>query len=165
MRVSHILLRPPPGASTADLDAARDKLRALRGEIVSGKLDFAAAAKLHSQCPSAPEGGDIGYFPRKGAVEEPFARAAFALGKGEVSDVVRTSYGLHLVKLTDRRSGPPAEFKKIEAKVRAYAGEEMLLQIVARERASAAVEIKLGAEEPAAKTAGAWRSLFGAHRP
>ncbi len=157
VRVSHILLRPAPG-DAASLAAAREKLRAVRAQVASGRLDFAAAAKTYSECTSAAGGGDIGFFPRKGAVEEGFARAAFALKPGEVSDVVQTSYGLHLIKVTDRRSGPPSDFKQIESTVRAFAGEQMMLEIVARERAAAKIEIKLGEEaaKPARKA-----SVFG----
>src|SRR5262249_30870083 len=79
VRASHIVVRVPPTASDTEREAARGKLMALRQEIEAGKIDFAEAAKKHSQCTSAPNGGDIGYFPRKLAVEEPFAKAAFAL--------------------------------------------------------------------------------------
>src|SRR5262249_39621660 len=98
VRASHIVLPLAPSAAEAEKQAARDKLLALRQEIVTGKLDFAEAAKKHSQCPTAPNGGDIGFFPRKGLVDEAFARAAFALPAGQVSDVVQTEFGLHLIK-------------------------------------------------------------------
>jgi parvulin-like peptidyl-prolyl isomerase len=115
----------------------------------------------YSQCPSAPEGGDIGYFPRKGAVEEPFAAAAFALKKDEVSAVVQTSYGLHLIRVTDRKSGPPSDFSKIVDQVRELAGENMMLDILSKERLAARIEIKLGEAPAASKPANARRSLFG----
>src|SRR5208282_1074658 len=84
VRASHIVLRVPPTAPEQERADARAKLLALRQDIVSGKLDFAEAAKKYSQCSSAPAGGDIGYFPRKLAVEEAFGKAAFALKVGEV---------------------------------------------------------------------------------
>src|SRR3712207_8071236 len=60
-------------------------------QVVAGKLDFAEAARAHSQCPlSASKGGDLGLIPRKWVFEESFARAAFALPVGQVSDVVRS---------------------------------------------------------------------------
>jgi parvulin-like peptidyl-prolyl isomerase len=160
VRVSHILFRLPRGSSPVQIAAARAKLQALREDIVSGKLDFAEAAKRHSQCSSAPSGGDIGYFPRKGAVEESFASTAFALKPNAVSDVVQTSVGLHLIRVTDRKSGPPSNFKKIEEQVRELAGEEMMMGILASERLTAQIEIKL--EDPGAKKVPSpRRSLFG----
>jgi peptidyl-prolyl cis-trans isomerase C len=162
VRASHILLRLPPNSPPEQVAAARTKLLALRAQIASGTLDFADAARRHSQCPSGPVGGDIGYFPRKGMVEEPFAAAAFALKTGELSDVVQTSYGLHLIRVTDHRAGTPADFKKIEAKVRELAGEDMLLASVARERLSAKIEIKIADEQDARKSAPvSRRSWFG----
>jgi peptidyl-prolyl cis-trans isomerase C len=161
VRASHILLRLPPGSTPEESQAARARLAALRQEIVSGKLDFAEAARNYSQCPSAPGGGDVGYFPRKGDVEEPFAEAAFALNKGEVSDVVQTSYGLHLIKVTDRKAARLSDFKTMEEKVRAFAAEEMLLQIQQQQRQAARVEVYLGEEPPAKATPTARRSLFG----
>src|SRR5262249_29411635 len=101
VRASHVVLRIAPDASDADRKAALEKLTALKAGITSGQLDFGDAAKKHSQCPSAPNGGDIGYFSRKGMLDENFAKTAYALKVGEVSDIVTTDYGLHLIKVTD----------------------------------------------------------------
>jgi peptidyl-prolyl cis-trans isomerase C len=153
VRASHILIRTASGTTPTQAAVAKAKLTSIREQIVAGKIDFAAAAKKYSQCPSAPTGGDIGYFPRKGTVEEPFARAAFALKKGEVSDVVQTSYGFHLIQITDRKSGTPSEFAKIESLVRDLAGEEMMMSILMHERDQARIEIKLAEHEEPAKSA------------
>ena len=125
VKASHIVLRLPPTAPAADLQAARDKLAAWRAEITAGKLEFAEAAKKNSQCPSAPGGGDIGYFPRKWVVDEAFAKAAFALKVGDVSDVVQSEYGLHLIKVTDRKAGQPSDFAKIKEDVREICTEDV----------------------------------------
>lgn len=143
VKVSHIVLRVPPVAPPADQQAARQKLTALREQIVTGKVDFAEAAKKNSQCPSAPGGGDIGFFPRKGLVEESFAKAAFALKVGEVSDVVQTDYGLHLIKVTERKPGQPSEFAKIKEGVREVCTEETRLAILAKLRKDAKIEVNL----------------------
>ncbi|HLJ92013.1 MAG TPA: peptidylprolyl isomerase [Gemmataceae bacterium] len=143
VRASHIVLRVAPGASPGEREQARTRLQALRQEIVSGKVDFAEAAKKYSQCTSAPNGGDIGYFPRKLAVEEAFARAAFGLKVGEVSDVVETDYGLHLIKVTDRKPGQPADYSKIKDEVRELCTEELRLDVLARQRKAAQIEINL----------------------
>jgi peptidyl-prolyl cis-trans isomerase C len=143
VRASHIVLRAPAGISAGEHEQARARLQTLRQEIVSGKLDFAEAAKKYSQCTSAPEGGDIGYFPRKLAVEEPFAKAAFALKVGEVSDVVETDYGLHLIKVTDRKPGQPSDYSKVKDEVRELCIEEMRLAVLAQQRKTAHIEINL----------------------
>jgi peptidyl-prolyl cis-trans isomerase C len=143
VRASHIVIRVPANAPEGERQSALARLQALKQEIVSGKLDFSDAAKKHSQCPSAPGGGDIGYFPRKWVVEEPFARAAFALKVGDVSDVVRTDYGLHLIKTTDRKPGQPSDFAKIKDEVKEIYVEEMRLALVAQQRKASQIEINL----------------------
>jgi peptidyl-prolyl cis-trans isomerase C len=143
VRASHIVIRVAEAAAPADRQAAEAKLKALREEIVSGKLDFAEAAKKHSQCPSAPNGGDIGEFPRKWVVEEPFAKAAFALKLNEVSDVVQTDYGLHLIKVTGRNPGQPSDFAKIKDDVRELCIEEMRLALVGQQRKASQIKVEL----------------------
>ena len=87
-------------------------------------------------------------------VEEPFARAAFALKVGEVSDIVQTGYGLHLIKVTDRKAnGPPSDFEKIKEEVREACAMEMMNNLVARERQVAKIEINLAGDAGAVKPA------------
>jgi parvulin-like peptidyl-prolyl isomerase len=143
VRASHIVLRLPPTASENEREATRTKLQAIRQDIVSGKIDFAEAAKKYSQCTSAPNGGDIGYFPRKLAVDESFGKAAFALKVGELSDIVQTDYGMHLIKVTDRKPGQPSDYAKIKDEVRELCIEEMRLALLAEQRKAAHVEINL----------------------
>jgi parvulin-like peptidyl-prolyl isomerase len=143
VRASHIVFRVSAAASDTEREAVRAKLAALRQEIESGKIDFAEAAKKYSQCASAPSGGDIGYFPRKMTVEEPFAKAAFALKVGQMSDIVQTDYGLHLIKVTDRKPGQPSDFNKMKDEVREMCIEEMRLALLSQQRKAAHVEINL----------------------
>jgi parvulin-like peptidyl-prolyl isomerase len=143
VRASHIVLRVSSSASEGERQQVRGRLQALRQEIVSGKIDFADAAKKCSQCTSAPGGGDIGYFPRKLAVEEAFAKVAFALKVDEVSDVVETDYGMHLIKVTDRKPGQPSEYNKIKDEVRELCIEEMRMTMLAQQRKAAHIEINL----------------------
>lgn len=143
VRASHIVFRLPPTANPSERQAAEQKLRALRQEIVSGKLDFAEAARKYSQCQSAANGGDINYFARKWVVDEAFAKAAFALKVGEVSDLVQTDYGLHLIKVTDRQPGQPSDFAKIKEEVRDVLVEELRQEIVSQQRKTADIKIHL----------------------
>ncbi len=105
LRVAHILLKvePPSDATASEKVIAR--AAALREEIVSGKLAFAAAAQANSEAPTADRGGDIGLIRRHEPMPEEFALAAFALEKGAVSPPVVTSFGVHLIQVLDVMPG------------------------------------------------------------
>jgi len=106
----HILVSVEPGADDAAQKAARAKIDRVLAEARAG-ADFAALARVHSDDPSGPQGGDLGFVERQQLVA-PFADAAFALQPGQLSDVVRTQFGFHLIKLEERRGGdlvPKAE--------------------------------------------------------
>jgi len=100
IRASHILI------ATAKLDEkgkanAKARIEELLRKIRSG-ASFEELARKHSDCPSKVNGGDLGYFKR-GTMVKGFEDAAFALKVGEVSDVIETSYGYHIIQVTDRR--------------------------------------------------------------
>ena len=103
IRARHILLSMPQDAD----EATRDSIRALAEELqeqAAGGADFAQLAREYSADPgSAQAGGDLGWFER-GRMVQPFEEAAFALEPGEVSDVVETPFGLHIIKLEERES-------------------------------------------------------------
>ncbi len=143
VRASHIVVRVGAKASPGEVAQARAKLAELRKQILAGKFDFAQAAKDHSQCPSAQTGGDIGSFPRKFVVEENFARVAFGMKPGEVSDVVQTDFGLHLIKVTERKAGQPADFNKVKEEVKEFYLEDLRQTLLAQLRKEAKIEIHL----------------------
>ncbi|NNL30871.1 MAG: hypothetical protein HKO77_07600, partial [Gemmatimonadetes bacterium] len=102
LRASHIMLEVPVGADQAARDSIVGTLRALRQRVMDG-ADFSALAQQFSQDPgTARMGGDLGYFTR-GDMVAPFEEAALALQPGEVSDVVQTPMGLHIIRLDERR--------------------------------------------------------------
>lgn len=102
MRASHIMLQLPVGATQADRDSVRARLQDLRRQVLEG-ADFAALARRYSQDPgTARRGGDVGFFAR-GDMVAPFEQAALDLEPGEISDVVRTPMGLHIIRLDERR--------------------------------------------------------------
>jgi peptidyl-prolyl cis-trans isomerase C len=143
VRVSHILLRLPSTATESERAQARGRLADLRAQVLAGRVDFAEAARAQSQCPSAEKGGDLGFILRKWMVEEPFARAAFALQPGQVSDVVETEFGLHLLKVTERKPGTPSDFARIKEDVREICIEDMRQNVLMQARKAARVEINL----------------------
>lgn len=103
IRASHILIThasAPQSDSTRTRADAEQAIVALKAEIAAGSTDFAAAARAHSECPSAEDGGDLGRFPR-GAMVPEFDKAAFALDVGTVSEPVETAFGFHLIHRTE----------------------------------------------------------------
>jgi peptidyl-prolyl cis-trans isomerase SurA len=108
IRASHILLRLGPGATAADSAEARTLAETLKQRIAAGE-GFATLARQYSDDQaSGQNGGDLGYFNRSRMVA-PFADAAYALeNTGDVSDLVETRFGYHLIMLTDRKE--PASY-------------------------------------------------------
>jgi parvulin-like peptidyl-prolyl isomerase len=143
VRASHIVMRTSLTAPEMEQRSTRAKLEALRQDIVAGKIDFAEAAKKYSQDTTAPNGGDIGYFPRKLVVDENYARTAYALKVGEISPVVQTEFGMYLIKVTDRKPGQPSDFTQIKDAVKELCVEEARMALIAQYRKAAKVEINL----------------------
>ncbi|MDP2956226.1 MAG: peptidylprolyl isomerase [Longimicrobiales bacterium] len=115
LRASHILLGFPDQATPAQRDSVRAQIEGIRRRALAGE-DFAALARQHSQDPgSAPLGGDLGTFAR-GDMVKPFEDAAFALQPGEVSSVVETPYGFHVIRL-EGKEAPGFEQVKEQFKI------------------------------------------------
>jgi parvulin-like peptidyl-prolyl isomerase len=99
----HILLPFPAGSGLSQRDSLRAQLEGIRQRAVAGE-SFAELARRYSQDPAtAPAGGDLGSFSR-GEMVKPFEDAAFALEPGEISQVVESPYGFHLIQVTDREA-------------------------------------------------------------
>jgi peptidyl-prolyl cis-trans isomerase C len=115
VRASHILIKVDSKADKAQKAEARKKLEKVQQKVKKGE-DFAALAKESSQCPSSAKGGDLGYFGQRQMVK-PFEEAAFALKPGEVSDIVETRFGYHLIKLIDKKPETTIPYKDAKDKV------------------------------------------------
>lgn len=103
LHASHILLGFPDQATPAQRDSVRTALEGIRRRALTGE-SFAALARQYSQDPgSAPLGGDLGTFG-KGDMVKPFEDAAFALQPGQISEVVETPYGLHVIRLEGKEA-------------------------------------------------------------
>jgi parvulin-like peptidyl-prolyl isomerase len=146
VRASHILFSIDPDASEEIKDKARQRALEVKKEIESGKIAFAAAANKYSDDPAnkeQPNGGDLGFFPRKGRYLEDFSAAAFAMKDvGAVSDPVLTDFGYHLIQLTDRKEGEAVAFEQIKDDVRRLYGGELQAAVARAERKTAKIEIK-----------------------
>lgn len=101
VKASHILIKVDANADPAQKAEARKKIEGIQQKLKEG-ADFAELAKEFSECPSAPKGGDLGYF-RRGQMVKPFEEAAFALNPGETSDIVETNFGFHIIKVVDKK--------------------------------------------------------------
>ena len=116
VRASHILIK-----ADGD-DAAKKKARATAESVLkqarSGK-DFAALAKEHSTDGSAQQGGDLGFFEKERMVPE-FSAAAFALKPGEISDIVESQFGLHIIKVTDRKASETVPLDEVKPDLTSY---------------------------------------------
>ncbi|MFZ4859927.1 MAG: peptidylprolyl isomerase [Desulfuromonadaceae bacterium] len=118
VKASHILIGVDSSATADEKSKAKEKADKLKKELAGG-ADFATLAKGNSTCPSAPQGGDLGFFG-KGQMVPSFEKAAFALKPGEVSDVVETQFGYHIIKLTEKKSATTTEYKEVKAKIEDY---------------------------------------------
>ena len=101
VRIAEISIKPAMGSES--LDEALKKIENIQDELNKG-ADFETLAQTYSDCPSAAQGGDLGYFARGQMVPE-FEEAAFALEIGEVSEPVLTEFGYHLIRVDDKRDG------------------------------------------------------------
>lgn len=145
-RVSHLLLRPNGAGDDAALVAEAGRIRA---EIVSGAVSFAEAAARHSAAPSRHRGGDIGFIPRHGRFDEEFARAAFSLKKGSVSEPVVSPFGVHLVTVTDVDAGTAGP-ETVRPHLERIAAEAALARLLDECRERTPVNLAAGVEiEPA----------------
>jgi peptidyl-prolyl cis-trans isomerase C len=116
VRASHILVRVDPTANEAAKKAAKAKIDAVLKRAKAGE-DFAALAKENSDDGSAQMGGDLNYFPKEKMVPE-FSTAAFQLKTGEISSVVTTEFGHHIIKLTDRKPGGVVPLDQVNDRIK-----------------------------------------------
>lgn len=139
VRASHILIMVDQKAAEADKQKARAKADELLKQVKAG-ADFAQLAKDNSGCPSSKQGGDLGFFG-KGQMVKPFEDAAWALKPGEVSGVVETQFGYHIIKLTEKRAKDKMPFDALKARIeeslkQRKVGEQVTAALVAAKKAA-----------------------------
>jgi peptidyl-prolyl cis-trans isomerase D len=118
-RASHILLTAPASAPAAERDAIKAKAQTLLEQVRKAPETFAAVAKANSQDPgSAAKGGDLEFFGR-GAMVKPFEDAVFGLKKGEISSLVETDFGFHIIQLTDIKAPKQKTFEEMRPQIEA----------------------------------------------
>ena len=118
-RASHILINAPKGAPAAEREKAKAKAEELLARVRKDPKSFADVAKKESQDPgSAPNGGDLGYFGH-GAMVKPFEEAVFRMRDGEISDVIESDFGYHIIELTGIKAPKVPSFEEMRPKLEA----------------------------------------------
>ena len=112
VKASHVLIDTRNLKTEAELEEAKKKIDIVKVQLDKG-ADFAEMAKKYSNCPSAENGGDIGFFQRKGSIVEEFAVVAFAMEVGEISDPVKTQFGYHIIKVTEKEDGKEVNYADV----------------------------------------------------
>ncbi len=116
VRASHILIKPDLSDPNKDPNEAKAIAKAKAEDLlkqIKEGADFAELAKAHSECPSSKNGGDLDFFV-KGDMVPDFEDAAFQLQPGQISDIVETRFGYHIIKVTDHKDGGIAPFEQIK---------------------------------------------------
>ncbi len=118
-RASHILINAPKDAPAAEREKARARAQELLAQLRKAPGSFAELARKNSQDPgSAPAGGDLGFFGH-GAMVKPFEDAVYAMHKGDISDVVESDFGYHIIQLTDIKKPREPSFEELRPKLEA----------------------------------------------
>lgn len=128
VKASHILIKLDPAADDVQKAKAKKEIEDLQKKLKEG-AEFAQLAKEHSQGPSGPKGGDLGFFSR-GQMVKPFENVAFELKVGEVSEIVETRFGYHLILVTEKKPTSVVPFKEAEGKIREHLKQKKLEQEV-----------------------------------
>ena len=124
-RASHILIKADKELSAAERQKARAKADALLEQLRKSPGQFAELAKKNSDDPgSAERGGDLDYFGR-GAMVKPFEDAVFAMKPGEISNVVESDFGFHIIQLTGVRGGEKRPFEQVRAEIEAEVKKQL----------------------------------------
>jgi len=145
VKASHILVKTPPTTSATEKQNLQAKLENLRIIIKNNQMTFEEAAAKYSDCSSKDRGGDLGYFTYKFMVVEPFARAAFATQVGDITNVVTTEFGMHIIKVTARTNPEPADFDSLKDIVRKTMAQEQSLfrTILDQQRKGARIDVMM----------------------
>jgi len=160
VRAQHILLRIKPDAPQADVDKIRAQAQKILDEAKKGK-DFTELAKKYSQDEAtAKKGGELGFFSSK-QMEPSFSAAAFALQPGEISELVRTPHGFHIIKseeIAEARTAPIEEVRgEIEKDIKSQGAQDMAfkqarnlrdLAYARKDIDKAALEMKMRVSDP-----------------
>ena len=150
VKARHILIKTGEDADEAEKQAAKEKIKDLEKRIEEGEK-FSEVAKEESECPSSKRGGDLGYFSR-GQMVKPFEKAAFSLAAGDVSDIVETRFGYHLIKTEDKKAASKKTFDEVQDQIKQQLEQqkvkEQLPKYVQNLKEKGDVEINMPSSSP-----------------
>ncbi len=115
VRASHILIQVKEDADDAAKAEAKKKIEDVQKRLENGE-EFSDLAREVSEGPSSKNGGDLGFFG-KGQMVKPFEDAVFGMKKGEISGIVETQFGYHIIKLTDRKPAGMVPFDQVKGQI------------------------------------------------
>jgi parvulin-like peptidyl-prolyl isomerase len=136
LSVSHILLKASPGQPIEDVVK---RAEGIRRDITAGKLSFAEAAKKYSEGPSRADGGKLGLIGRRGPMDELFSLAAFVLEPKQISEPVKTTFGVHLIRCDEVKPGTK-QLADVRREVEEALDRELLEKLAAAERRTTPVK-------------------------
>jgi parvulin-like peptidyl-prolyl isomerase len=139
LRIAQILFKVAEDADEAAINTVKDRAADVRREILAGKMKFEDAAKQHSAAPSGSSGGDIGWIERHRPMPEGFSKIAFALKKGEVSEPLLTSFGVHLITVIEEKPGSRS-WREAESELRPAVTLYLFRWIADQQRQTAKME-------------------------
>ena len=140
IRVAHIVYTIPPGDTKAE-EAAKSAMETVRLELLKGANFAGLAMKFSHDKSSAERGGDLGWFPPRKADPDQFIRTASSMKKGEVSGLVRTEYGIHIIHVADYQQGKTSTYDEVKEAVKDVYADELKLSIILQQRRDAKIEV------------------------
>lgn len=141
VQASHILFKVEKTATPDQAEAAKKKADDVYKQAKAKDADFAELAKQHSEGPSGPRGGELGFFTKDKMVP-PFADAAWKLKKGAVSKPVKTQFGWHIIKVTDKKKARTVPFNEVSEKIKDQLEQGKMKEVVQKY----ITELKAGAK-------------------
>jgi peptidyl-prolyl cis-trans isomerase C len=130
VKAQHILVKVDAKADETKKTEAHKKAEAIEKSLKKDG-DFSALAKQHSECPSSANGGDLGYFAR-GDMVKAFEDVAFALPVGQVSGIVTTDFGYHLIKVVDKKPEGVVPFDDVKTRLESYMKQQKVNEQVSQ---------------------------------
>lgn len=139
LRARQIFLKLPPKPTDADMAAKSTRLKELKAQITAGKTSFADAARVHSESPTKEQGGDVGVFGARGKLPTSVTQAAFALKVNEISEPIVSTFGVHLIQVTERIPGD-LSLEDVRPLILERLSERLWAEAVRGERKTAKIE-------------------------
>jgi len=135
VQASHILIDTRKMKTDEEKAAARKKIEDILVEVKKPDADFAELAKKYSDCPSKAKGGDLDFFPLKGvhagkrAMVPEFGNVAFAMEVGQISDIVDTQFGYHIIKVTGKKPAKDVPFEEVKEKINVFLTKNKRIEV------------------------------------